>query len=61
MNKSRSRRRKYEDYLQSEAFKKVNRQRWQYNMIGLLVLLLIFILATDAGGCARWLGSLLGK
>jgi len=37
----------------------LERQRWKYNLIGLMALILIIILATDAGGWARRLESLL--
>lgn len=42
--------------------KRIDRQRWKYNAIGLLALLLIIMLATDAGGLAHRMASiLLGK
>lgn len=51
----------YEDYRSSEAFKRMNRQRWKYNILGLVILVFILFLATDARGCAHWAGSVLGK
>ncbi|MGI6435181.1 MAG: hypothetical protein ACOX0F_07465 [Syntrophomonadaceae bacterium] len=60
MRKSRQHK-PYEDYRSSEAFKKISRQRWRYNILGLVILMLILFLAGDVGGCAHWLGSVLGK
>lgn len=40
-------------------FERINRQRWKYNAMGLLALLLIILLATNAGGLAHRLTSIL--
>lgn len=45
----------------SEEARKVSRLQWRYNLLGLAAIIIIIILATDMGGCSRWLAGLFGK
>lgn len=51
----------YEDYYKSAEFKKIDRQRWRNNILGLIILILITLLAVDVGGCLDWLGGIVAK
>lgn len=41
--------------------RKISRLQWRYNLLGFAAIIIMILLATDIGGCSRWLARLFGK